>query len=187
MRKSASLLDASSIIIWVLVADNHRAEIFACAQTTRLAGFVGFNKHHFPREETTFELVPLPNGVIRSETIGAYQTGRGVRGMDMNSATAKRTTYEPKGDILKELRRGYIQAIADQLQRAALENKFHKLVLVSPARLISDLKERLPPIVRSRITAEIPKDLAHAPKKELVAQVLDVVADKQTAFPQGRA
>jgi len=181
-----SLFDRPEAITWVLVADNRRANIFSCVKKTRLAGFVGFNKHHFPHEAATHELAPVPDGGVRAESIGNYQTGYDLRGMTMNSATAKRTTYEPKGDIKKELRRGYIQAVADKLYHAALENAYYKLVIIAPARLIGDVKERLPLAVRKRIVAEIPKDLAHAPPEELRAQVLHALADEQAPHPSSR-
>ncbi len=179
MQQKIDPYKTPATVTWVLAADNQHAEIMSCVKRTRLSGFVGMNKHHFPREAFAYELVPEPGGIIRSETLDDYQIGYDLRGTDMNSATAKRTTYEPEGNIQKELKRRYLKAIAEKLNRAALQDSFDKLVLVAPQRLIGEIKEHLPVDVLRRIVAEIPKDVMHASSHELLARLREVLAEKQ--------
>ena len=147
------------LVTWVLIADGKRAQIYECRKTVQKIPLGGVNIHHYYDEKSGHGLVPVPNGVMESESIDDYQTGHDRRGTASSSNSSTHNTYEPHGDIAEELKQRFTRTIAGKLQNACADNLFDRLVLVAPARMISELRGRLSPAVQDRIVATVSKDL----------------------------
>jgi protein required for attachment to host cells len=71
----------------------------------------------------------------------------------------------------------FAEAMANWLYKAAHRNRFERLVLVAPPRVLGSLRPALHKEVASRVVAEIPKDLTGHP----VDQIERIVAEELAA------
>lgn len=168
-------------VTWVLVANGQTAQIYSCGKTGKAIPLNISHKHPAYDERSGHELVPVPNGAVQGETIDDYQIGHSRRGTSISSVSAARNTYEPHGDIKEELRRRFVKDIAARLEKAHTQKKFHRLVLVAPAKMIGELREHLTPGVQGCVAAVLPKDLATYDARALLPHLQDTLAEAHVA------
>ena len=65
-------------------------------------------------------------------------------------------------DIAHETRKRFVKEVVARLSTAKAQGKFDRLVLVASKQLIGELRQQLGKTAET-VTAEVPKDLAHAP------------------------
>lgn len=164
-------------ITWVLVADGKQAQIYECSKTTRNIPLGGANTHHYFNEKSGHELVPVPDGTLKAETIDSYQIGHDRRGTSSSSVSSAHNTYEPHGDIKEELKRHFVKTVAAKLDRACTEKSFNRLVLVAPARMIGEIREQLTAETQNHVVAVLPKDLTHYHGQTLMTHLLHTLAE----------
>jgi len=165
------------LVTWVLVADGRQAQIYECHKTTQKIPLGGANKHHYYNEKSGHELVPMADGFLEAESVDDYQTGHDRRGTASSSNSPTHNTYEPHGDINKELKRRFTKIIADKLQQACIESSFDHLVIVAPTRMLGELREQLSADVQNRIVGVLPKDLTHYQDHTIMAHLHDMFAE----------
>ena len=56
----------------------------------------------------------------------------------------------------------FAKDIAEKLYQLAHANRFHRLIIVAPPKVLGTLRKALHKEVLDRIETELPKDLAHA-------------------------
>lgn len=139
------------LVTWVLVADDSHAQIYECRKTMKNIPWGEANKHSCADEKSGYELMTVPNGVMEAETVDGYRTEYSRRGAGLSSNRLSLNAHEPCEDIKEELRRRFIGAIAGNLQQAGAKNSFDRLVLMAPARMISELWGQSGNGVRDRI------------------------------------
>lgn len=61
----------------------------------------------------------------------------------------------------------FVREFAGRLNRAALRNRFERLILVAPPKVLGALRPALSPAVSERVAAEIPSDLTKHPVSEI--------------------
>ena len=66
-------------------------------------------------------------------------------------------------------------AMADVLEKANSKNVFDALVIVAPPKTLGELRSNLKPNVKSKITAELGKDLTHLNLKDLGEHLAEVI------------
>lgn len=86
---------------------------------------------------------------------GADKPGRMPDGGFAQKSALEQTDWHD----LEEAR--FVEALAERLNRLALQGKFSKLVLIADPRSLGRLRPALHDRARDAILAEIPKDLAH--------------------------
>jgi protein required for attachment to host cells len=168
------------MLTWVLVADGKTARVYQCQKTARLLPTKGLRRHSLHEEKMEQTLMPVQGAVIEAESIDDYQLGHDRRGTILNSADTAHNAYEPHGNIRKELRRRFLKAIAEKLERAYAEKEFSRLILVAPAKMLGELHEQLS-VVQSHIVAVLPKDLAHFEGQELLPYLQDTLMEAHVA------
>lgn len=164
-----------------MVADAAQAMIYLCEKRIQRVPMAGMNKHHLFDEKRDHELSLVDDGSVNAETTKTYQMGHDQRGTSSSSNSPTHNTYEPSGDIEKELHRRFVQRIANKLQKSADDLLFHHLVLIAPARMIADMKTLWTPDFKKRIIAIIPKDLAKIPASALMTHLRPALADAHIA------
>jgi protein required for attachment to host cells len=65
--------------------------------------------------------------------------------------------------------------VAKELNKAAYEGAFDRLVLVVPSRFLGELRDALDRHTRERVIAELSKDLTHLPTHELKSHLDDTI------------
>jgi protein required for attachment to host cells len=164
------------LITWALLADGKQARIYECRKIMQKVPLGGANIHHYYDEQSGHELVLVPNGAMEAESIDDYQIGHDRRGTSSSSNSSTHNTYEPHGDIQKELKRRFIKAISDKLQQACANNSFDRLILVAPAKMVGELRKQLSSDVQNRIVGVLPKDLTHDQGQVAMTHLRDIFA-----------
>jgi protein required for attachment to host cells len=172
-----ALQSRSAVVTWVLVADAGQARIYLCERTAQRSPLGGANIHHGFTEKADHELTPLKEGLLKAESIDAYQIGHDRRGTSSSSNSPTHNTYEPHGDINEELRHRFMRAVATKLQLACDGNAFGKLVVVAPARMVGELKALWNADILDRIAVVVPKDLVQYHGSALMAHLREDLID----------
>lgn len=104
-------------------------------------------------------LLPVADG----ENSGLGHHARDLRsdhdGRTMDSAGMGRHTIEPHHDYRKLEKHRFAAELAAFLDAACAADKFHRCILVAPARTLGELRALLAPRVKARIWKEVGKDL----------------------------
>jgi protein required for attachment to host cells len=165
------------LITWILIADDKRAQIYDCRKTQQPVPLGGANPHHYFDEKSGHELMPVLNGLLKSESMDDYQIGHDRRGTASSSNSPTHNTYEPHGDIKGELKRRFSESIAHKLQQAYADKLFNQIVLVAPPKMIGELREHLSHDIQGKVVASLSKDLNNYHGKELMTHLSETLAD----------
>ncbi|MCK5444442.1 MAG: host attachment protein [Rhodospirillaceae bacterium] len=125
---------------WILVADGARA---------RIVENNGVGKGLEPALNYEFAASRAPSRVI-----GTDKPGRGKGG-------GSHHVMDPKVDWHTFEKHLFAGAMADFLEKADNSRDFDALVLVAPPETLGQLRKRLNPNVKGKVTAELGKDFTH--------------------------
>jgi protein required for attachment to host cells len=108
---------------------------------------------------------PVTLGEMKPPTVHAHQ---GPPGVSFESATSMRHGTG-QHDLADRRRKAFAKELADLLNRQAQKGEYEHLVLAAPPRLLKAIREDLAEGARSRIRAEIPKDLLKVSNHDIKA------------------
>lgn len=132
---------------WVLVADGTRARIFI---------------------KKFKEL----NNVMGQDYIGNNLKDRDIymdrAGRAFESANPTRHAYEPRTDWHEYQKQLFAKELCSVLEKANENADFDELVIISPPKMLGDIRGFLGKQILSKITAEIPKDVSKFSEHELL-------------------
>jgi protein required for attachment to host cells len=146
-----------SKVTWILVADGARARVL-------MNRGIGKGLQPAIDGEMTHDLPPTRD--IVSDRPGRVQ----------QSASSRRSAMEPRVDWHRFEKEKFSREMAALLDAAAGRGAFDRLVLVAPPRTLGDLRAALGAKARTKIHAEIDKDLTHVALHDLPDYLADVVA-----------
>jgi protein required for attachment to host cells len=140
---------------WYVVADGGRARVLQ-----KREGRDGF--------DIQLELVSTE---IHSSTrdLGAERPGRGHE-----SANAAHHAVEPREDLHRAEKLQFVDEVAEALNQANARGAFDRLILVAPARALSELRDALDAETGRKVVGELQKDLTKAPVADLAQHFADV-------------
>jgi protein required for attachment to host cells len=138
---------------WVVVADGAEARIFERAEKFSPL-------HQIYHLNHTHELT--------------HTHGRDKPGRVFESALYDRHAYEPKTDWHENQKHLFIKHVAEKVCLAYESHEFERLVLVCPAHLMKDFKERVMAQVGEEDIKMVMKDLTHHSLEE-VQKCLDEI------------
>ncbi len=144
-------------VTWILVADGARARVLMNR---------GVGKG----------LQPAIDGELRHELPPTRELGTDRPGRTQQHGTAGRHAIQPHVDWHRFEKEKFSREMAALLDAAAGRGAFDRLVLVAPPRTLGDLRAALGAKARTRIHAEIDKDLTHVAIHDLPGHLADVVA-----------
>lgn len=139
-------------ITWIVVADGQRATVY-----------------HHDGPNKGLEIIPGLGGhqeASRSSEIISDAQGRmqGYGGSGAAPMTARTDPHE-----LEEAR--FTERVAEEVNRAALDKQFDRLILAAPPRTLGILRKALSGHAAQRVIAELDKDLTRASRSDLAAQL----------------
>jgi len=126
---------------WVLVADAWRAQLYERRHTTDqvTAG------QPYDDRQTKSVFMPVKDGTIEMETIDDYHS--------------EHYSYDAIHKYIREeMNQRFIKSVAHKLQHSLMHKMFDRLILVSPPKLIAELKEHLSENVQNCIAGILPRD-----------------------------
>jgi protein required for attachment to host cells len=139
-------------VTWVVVADGQRATVY-----------------HNDGPGKGLEIIAGMGGhqeVPRSNEIISDAQGR-MKGFGAGGAAPMTSRTDPHE--LEEQR--FTESLASDVNRAALEKQFDRLILAAPPRTLGILRKSLSSHATERVIAELDKDLTKASRDDLAAQV----------------
>lgn len=89
---------------------------------------------------------------------------------------AERHGYAARVDWHEFEKERFAHQVARLLDKARVENRFDRLVLVAPPKTLGHLRDELDKHTRGYVTGELDKDLTHAGDAELVRHLGEVMA-----------
>ena len=133
---------------WFLIADSARARIVSA-------------RRHVPGFETVvcFESEEAQH---QSHEIGSDRPGRAFE-----SASPTRHAVEPRSDPQRVAKQQFSHHVAEELNRAAAEQRFDALYLIAPPRTLGELRPELSDATSAKMREELHKDWVHLPEPEL--------------------
>ncbi|MGD9805337.1 MAG: host attachment protein [Hyphomicrobiaceae bacterium] len=146
-----------SIRTWILIADAGRA---------RVVENLGPGKGVYPVDGLASESA-LPSS---THEIVADRQGR-----SFESSSATRHPMSPPTDPREQLKRSYLEMIADQLDAQLQADAFDRLIVVAPPTALGMLRQAFSSRVSAAIAGELAKDLTKTRDHNLGPHLTDVV------------
>jgi protein required for attachment to host cells len=101
----------------------------------------------------------------------AHDLGRDRPARVMESANSARHAVEPRRDLHQAAKEDFIRTVADTLAAEHGQGQFDALVLVAPARVLTDLKNSLDQSVAETVVSDLQKDLTKVPDHDLATHL----------------
>ncbi len=133
---------------WILVANGKECRIFTRNFTTGVLDIV----EEFHSEESR----------PHDRDIRANRPGR-----VFESAQPMRHAMEPKIRFDDQVRQGFAREIAEFLNEAALQDRFHALTIAMSLPMLGEFRPYVSAHVQEKIVIQVNKDLTHIPPHEL--------------------
>lgn len=133
--------------VWVLVADGTRARIFT-KNYKNLKNVMGQD---------------LVSDNLKDREIYTDRPGR-----SFESATPMRHAYEPRTDWHEYQKQLFAKEICSILDKANETADFDELIIISPPKMLGDIRGFLSKHVLPKISTEIPKDISKFSEGELL-------------------
>jgi protein required for attachment to host cells len=133
--------------IWYVIADGGRAR------------FVARDESGAFRTVVSFVAAELHE---RSHDLGLDRPPR-VK----ESANAARHAIEPRRDLHQAAKEDFVKLVAEQLDEEHGRGQFDRLVLVAPARVLTELKAKLSKPIAKIVVSDLQKDLTKIPDHDL--------------------
>jgi protein required for attachment to host cells len=138
-------------VTWLVVADGQRATVY-----------------HNSGPGKGLEIIPGMGGhqeVPKSSEIISDAPGRTQGFGGGNAAMA------PRNDPHELEEKRFTETLANEVNRAALDKQFDRLILAAPPRTLGILRKSLSSHATDRVIAELDKDLTKVSRDDLAAQV----------------
>ncbi len=166
---SAQIEQAS--IIWVLVTDGGRAQIYRYHQHQETVPMHDSKRKPYEQEMKRHELTPLPEMKFESEPLNDFQVGHDGRGSKISGANPGHNTCEEHLDIHDEVKQNLVKEIADKLNHARETKAFDHLVISASPKILGALRIHLDKTVQDCVVAEINKDFTNDTSHALLAHL----------------
>jgi protein required for attachment to host cells len=140
-------------ITWLVVADGQRATVY-----------------HNSGPGKGLEIIPGMGGhqeVPKSSDLVSDAPGRMQGSAGGNGATAMTSRTDPHE--LEEKR--FTEGVAEEVNRAALDKQFDRLILAAPPRTLGILRKSLSSHATDRVIAEFDKDLTKVSRDDLASHI----------------
>jgi len=135
-------------VYWILAADSAYAKILRA------------DKKKGPLE--LVKTLEHPESRMKDSELYSDQPGRAF-----DSGGQGRHAMENEVDAKKMESIRFAQQLAEELKKAAEEERFHKLYILAAPAFLGELREKLDPHVKSMIKEEIPKDVVKQTAEEI--------------------
>jgi protein required for attachment to host cells len=141
-------------ITWIAVADGNRATVYQNSGPSRGLEIIPGRGGH--------QDVP-PSHEILSDSAGRMGSAGARGGAAMDAGADPHEREEAR----------FAERFAEEINRAALEQQFDRLILAAPPRTLGILRKSLSEKATRRLTAEIDKDLTKTSRDDLAEHLAD--------------
>ena len=135
---------------WIAVANGSECKIFSIKN--RIKGLKLLKEFYFD------------TSCLKSVNLGVERPGR-----VHESSNPTRHAIEPKSDLHNKEKTRFSNLIANFLNKAAVQMKFHHLILIASPEFLGEIRKRFHKNTNSLIKKEIDKDLTHLKAENILA------------------
>lgn len=168
-------------IIWVLVADGGRAQIYRYHQHKETMPMHDSKRKPYEQEAERHELTPVPDMMLKAEALTDFQVSHDGRGSKIGGQHSAHNTCEPHLDIHDEVKQNLVVVIASKLKQARMDKAFDHLVIAAPPKILGALRKALDASVLSCVIAEIDKDFTNDKNHALLAHLQKTLTEAHAA------
>jgi protein required for attachment to host cells len=146
------------ITTWIVVADGQRARFLL-------------------REVPGAGLRPVGPGELTNPDSGKPTRAMGTDrpGRAFGDRSGARSAMEPRVDWHRQAKENFAHRVAKEIDKAAQEGAFDRLVIVAPPATLGELRASLGDAARARIQGEMAKDLTMFADRELAEHLADIL------------
>ncbi len=166
-----------SSIIWVLVADGGRAQIYRYHKNKEMMPMHDSKRKPYEQEMGRHELTPVPGMELKAESLSDFQVSHDGRGTLIGGQHSAHNTCEPHLDIHDEVKQNLVLAVAAKLKQAHMDKAFDRLVIAAPPKILGALRKMLDVTVLSCVIAEIDKDFTKDKNHTLLAHLQETLIE----------
>lgn len=166
--KAQAVLAEKKPTTWVLVADGKQAQVYERAIVEKRIPIGGSEGEAHYKETKPVGLLPVDGMSWQAESPEIYEVGRNATGMVFESGSSARSMGEPHIDARTEVKQHFAKAVANQINKAATQKMFDKLIIAAPAKTLGELRKCLSDEATKRVSAELTKDLTHYKDEDLL-------------------
>jgi len=177
MHLNSAQAQKLSPVIWILVADGGRAQIYRYHRDKAVMPMHEPQWHSSNQEKERHELTPVPDMAFTAESRDDFQVSHDGRGSLIGGQNAAHNSCEPHLDIHDEIKQNLAVAVVAKLKQACQENAFDQLVIAASPHVLGLLRRHLPVEVTARIIAEIPKDFTRYPTDILLSHLQETLTE----------
>ena len=170
MHLNAAQIEQSSIV-WVLVADGGRAEVYRYHRHKEIVPMRDTQRQPYDEKMKSHELIPVPGMTLEVESLSDFQINPDSRGSLVGGQNGGRNSCEPRLNIHDEVKQNLVNAIALKLGQAYRDKSFDHLVIAAPPKILGILRHQLDDAVLSHVIAEIDKDFTNDKNHALLAHL----------------
>jgi len=134
--------------LWIAVVDGEHARILVAGETDG--------------RYRTERMIDSAAAHQRSADLGSDRPGR-----SFESATSTRHAIAPRHDPHDLAKRRFVEDVARQVNEAAEQGLFARLVLAAPSHALHDLRAALSATAAARLVGIVQKDLVRVPDSEI--------------------
>jgi protein required for attachment to host cells len=175
MRLNSAQIEQASII-WVLVANGGRAQIYRYHPNKALMPMHDSKREPYEQEMKRHELTPVPEMTFQAESLKDFQVGHDSRGSKIGGVSPGHNTCEPHLDIHDEVKQNLVKDITDKLKHAYETKAFDHLVIAASPKILGALRLHLGTAVSGHVIAEIDKDFTSDKSHALLAHLQETFA-----------
>jgi protein required for attachment to host cells len=103
--------------------------------------------------------------------LSATDLGRDRPARVQESVGSARHAIEPKRDLKQAAKEDFVKLVADELAVEHGRGQFDQLMLVAPARVLTELKQKLAKPIADVVVKDLQKDLTKVPDHDLTGHL----------------
>jgi protein required for attachment to host cells len=177
MHLNSAQIQQQSSIVWVLVIDGGRAQIYRYHRHTDTSPMRDTKRRPYDEAVKHHALTPVPGMELKAESLDDFQVGSDGRGTLIGGQHSAHNTCEPRLNIHDEVKQNLVLAIAAKLKQACLDKTFDRLVIAAPPKILGALRQHLDADVTKCVIAEINKDFTNDNNHALLAHLQETLSE----------
>lgn len=142
---------------WILLADSSHARVFLNE---------GVGQGVSPIAEGTFDAPVLPTREINADKPG----------VSFDSVGEGRHRMQPTTDPNRQVKLAFAKRLVSFLEQANNKQKYDRLILIAPPRMLGDLRSALPAKIGNLVYGKLDKDLMHISERDLPDHLAGMLA-----------
>lgn len=156
-----SVQTVQSQVIWVLVADEDRAQVYIYHKNKRTIPVQKMETHGLAKTPQSFDLIPVPGMTFQAESLSDFEARRDERGSLIAEQYSGPKSCESYEDLCDEIAQNFVTKVASKINHYCKTKAFNNLIIAAPHKILGAFKQQLNPSVLNCVIAGIDKNFTN--------------------------